>query len=317
VDINQFVAENDGRFVEVAGSPDAKFQCVDGANAYIRDVLGQPIVEHTNADDFPSKCMAFCDWIPYQHGMTGEKGDIVILDMGSYGHIAEFLDGNSLAFNSFDENYPLGTPCHIQKHNYINVTGFLRPHKGDDMSKEDLFKLIYRATQGREPTAQELGYVIGLSQDDLINLRFRDDVIAGYWKASNGDDCPTSESNYWQMVIQKGEANIGDLQNTWYKDHKNKPKDCATEVATAVKDATETMQDELKTMQNEMKLEMDEHEEFTKAAAAEMEKRDVEIGKLTNQVADMVYPKDCPTVTVTSPPDDKCNWFCKLFGCCK
>jgi len=132
----QFVEKYNGKFVEVAGSPGAKNQCVDLANAYLREVLGHPIVEHTNARDFPSKLPDF-KWIVNTPEAVPEPGDLVIWQNDQYGHISIFLDGDVKSFNSFDQNYPLNTPAHIQRHTYLRpkVAGWLRPKKAN-MSEE-------------------------------------------------------------------------------------------------------------------------------------------------------------------------------------
>lgn len=119
--LDDFISKHDGKFLEVAGSQNALDQCVDLANGYIRDVLELPIIEWTNAKDFPSNASKK-DGVP-------QKGDLVIWGGSIAGHIAIFLEGNANNFTSFDQNFPLGTPCHKQAHNYNNVLGWLRPKK--------------------------------------------------------------------------------------------------------------------------------------------------------------------------------------------
>jgi len=121
----QFIKDNDGKFIEVAGSANALNQCVDLANAYLRDVLNHKIVEWTNAIDFPEKLTDF-EWIENEPYNIPKPGDLMIF-FGQYGHISIFVKGDVNSFNSFDENYPTNSPAHIQKHNYNNVFGWLRP----------------------------------------------------------------------------------------------------------------------------------------------------------------------------------------------
>jgi hypothetical protein len=57
-------------------------------------------------------------------------GDVVIWDstnLNPYGHIAIFVRGDLKSFDSFDQNLPTGSACHIVHHTYSNVLGFLRP----------------------------------------------------------------------------------------------------------------------------------------------------------------------------------------------
>lgn len=125
MDISNFVAKWNGVYVEVAGTS-AQNQCVDLANLYIRDFLGFPIIEWTNAKDFPSKGGSNYTWIANTPTGVPQEGDLVIWS-GTWGHIAIFMNGNTNDFHSFDENYPTGTPCHIQYHTYANVLGWMRP----------------------------------------------------------------------------------------------------------------------------------------------------------------------------------------------
>ncbi len=127
--LKEFVSKYTNQFVEVAGSGNALNQCVDLANAYIRDVLGLSIIEWTNACDFPSKAGDKYDYIENTPDGVPQRGDIIVWKP-SPGHIAIFLDGDVNQFNSFDQNYPTGSKCHVQNHpTYYNVTGWLRAKK--------------------------------------------------------------------------------------------------------------------------------------------------------------------------------------------
>ncbi|MDO8554364.1 MAG: CHAP domain-containing protein [Candidatus Micrarchaeota archaeon] len=123
----EFFEINNGRYLEIAGTS-ALNQCTDNANAYIRYVLRLPIIEWTNAVDFPSKVSDDdYKWIPNSATNVPEEGDLVIWGMNQYGHIAVFIEGDANTFRSFDENYPTGSPCHVQEHNYDYVNGWLHP----------------------------------------------------------------------------------------------------------------------------------------------------------------------------------------------
>ena len=130
MNVTEFVKKFNGTYVEVAGTT-AQNQCVDLANLYIRDFLGLPIIEWTNAVDFPSKVNADdYDYILNTPNGVPQEGDLVIWG-GTYGHIAIFIEGNATRFTSFDENFPIGSPCHIQEHTYLSpkVLGWLHPRK--------------------------------------------------------------------------------------------------------------------------------------------------------------------------------------------
>lgn len=131
--MNEFINKWNGKYCEIAGSANAKNQCVDLANAYIRDVLGLPIIEWTNAIDFPTKAGDKYDYILNSPTNIPQKGDLIIWKP-TPGHIAIFIEGNANRFTSFDQNFPVGSTCHIQEHNYTNVIGWLRPKVNDQQA---------------------------------------------------------------------------------------------------------------------------------------------------------------------------------------
>uniref|UniRef100_A0A6M3IHH4 Peptidase C51 domain-containing protein n=2 Tax=viral metagenome TaxID=1070528 RepID=A0A6M3IHH4_9ZZZZ len=131
----EFLTKYNGKFVEVAGSVGAENQCVDLANAYIRDVLELPIIEWTNAKDFPAKAGSNYEYILNTPMGIPQEGDLIVW-RGVYGHIAIFIEGNADSFRSFDQNYPTGSNSHVQNHNYNNVLGWLRPKNQSDCGAE-------------------------------------------------------------------------------------------------------------------------------------------------------------------------------------
>ncbi len=123
----EFMSILNGEYKETAGTS-AKNQCTDLVNAYIKYVLGLPIIEHTNAKDFPLKAGDKYDYIVNTPNGVPQEGDLVIWG-GTYGHIAVFIEGDAKRFTSFDENFPVGSPCHVQEHTYLSpkVLGWLHP----------------------------------------------------------------------------------------------------------------------------------------------------------------------------------------------
>ena len=57
---------------------------------------------------------------------TGSLGAIGIT--GWAGHVAVFVDGDVNKVTSFDQNWPTGSPCHVQAHSYRGIMGWLRPN---------------------------------------------------------------------------------------------------------------------------------------------------------------------------------------------
>lgn len=114
--LEQFVKDNEGKFLEVAGSPNASNQCVDCVNGYIRDVLGFPIIEWTNAIDFKNKAgdkyeVIFND--TNNPSLVPDVGDIVVYKHpNKIGHIGVCIKkGVATTFGIFEENWPVGSPC--------------------------------------------------------------------------------------------------------------------------------------------------------------------------------------------------------------
>lgn len=94
--------------------------------------------------------------------------------------------------------------------------------KEDQVTNEQAKLLIYKATQGHEPTGDERAFAMGgISPDELAVLRFGDDVIATAWTASNGDVCPDSEKKYWANAQRDGNSGhpVDTFGRTWFGDH--------------------------------------------------------------------------------------------------
>ena len=120
-----------GKPCEVAGSANAKNQCVDLANAYIREVLGLPIVEWTNAVDFPKKCLPpNYEYIKNSLTAVPLQGDLMIYQSpDGIGHIDIFDNGGTTNFVAFSQNWPVGSVCKLVTHTYTGtykVIGWLR-----------------------------------------------------------------------------------------------------------------------------------------------------------------------------------------------
>ena len=153
---DDFINKFNGKFVEVAGSVGAEDQCVDLANEYFRSVLGVPIVEWTNAKDFPSKVSDLdFTWVKNDPTAIPKKGDVMIWGGTTWGHISIFYEGNVNNFVSFDQNWPTGSPCHLEGHDYYNVLGWLHPINNTmsntiQIAKSVFERLVKNSTQWDE-----------------------------------------------------------------------------------------------------------------------------------------------------------------------
>jgi hypothetical protein len=148
---DDFIKENDGKGIDWDGA--FSTQCMDLAHAYASKVVGQDFPPAPAAKDVWGKSCPGYDKISNTPEGVPQKGDIVIwgTDIGPYGHIAVFIDGNTSTFTSFDQNFPINSLCHKQSHNYKGVLGWLRPKTilGDavTISKTDFENLMTKATQ--------------------------------------------------------------------------------------------------------------------------------------------------------------------------
>ena len=127
--LNEFVQRYNGKGIDADGS--YGFQCMDLYRQFVKEVLGFP--------QSPPVTGAYQVWDTYlgqyfdriDNTPSGipQKGDILIWgqSVGKYGHIAVYLEGNTSSFKSFDQNWPVGTNCHIQSHNYNGLLGWLTP----------------------------------------------------------------------------------------------------------------------------------------------------------------------------------------------
>jgi len=224
ISLQQFLEKDNGEFVEVAGSADAKNQCVDLVNAYLRDVCNHPIVEWTNACDFPSKIKDL-EWIPNDE-ITDlpEEGDIVVWSNkvgGGAGHIAIFIEGTTSSFKSFDQNWPLYSPCHVQGHTYKNVIGWIRPKlliNDSDINMTDQEKIMLDFIRSTSMTEGQLrqgwGYITDNIDDKVKKLEAKVETLTQ--KVKNLTDSSLVDGkdvSYWHSEYDSASAEI----QTWKK----------------------------------------------------------------------------------------------------
>lgn len=155
--LEDFIAKWTGQYCTSPGGYGR--QCVDLANEYLLECL-LDAQDHANAKDWftnfdPEKFFQITN-TPTNSPL---KGDLIIWSPSTnpsvdpYGHIAIATGNktNANGFESFDQNWPLNSPCHLQYHTYttpagINVIGWLRPKQaiqttqppkeGDDMTDD-------------------------------------------------------------------------------------------------------------------------------------------------------------------------------------
>ncbi len=134
--LDRFFAKYNGRYVDYDGHYGC--QCVDLLRQYLKECLGLnpytlPPVAYAKQvfQNFDPKNPYF---VKVLNGPTNvpKRGDIVVWGFypfvtGIAGHVAIFDRGDMWNFITFDQNYPTGSPCHFQRHNYRGVLGWLSP----------------------------------------------------------------------------------------------------------------------------------------------------------------------------------------------
>lgn len=131
--VNSFFAKYDDKKIDFDGLYGA--QCVDLIKFYFQEVIGIDPKARGNAVNYWDNCPEL-DQIPNTPTGVPEKGDIIIWNAkigGGSGHIAIATGkGDTNNFDSFDQNWPTGSACHYQGHNYLNVIGWLQPKNIND-----------------------------------------------------------------------------------------------------------------------------------------------------------------------------------------
>jgi hypothetical protein len=165
--IQEFVNTWNGKPCEVEDASN-RDQCMDLAFAWL-DRLGVP--RHTIRNLYAYQAYtnfrgdAYFERIANTPDGVPLPGDLVVWDtsVGVAGHIAIFVSGNAHTFTSFDQNWPSGSKCHLQSHNYNGVIGWLRPRALHKREEEGMSLLpagkvreLYVNYLGREPENEQV-----------------------------------------------------------------------------------------------------------------------------------------------------------------
>lgn len=125
MNFSEFTEINDGVYLSYFGLK----QCVALWRNYCEFVL--------NIEQAPKVKSAYQIWEQYQkyaftrHGLGDglpQKGDTIIWNQqvgNGNGHIAIYIDGDKNSFRALSQNWPIGSPVHIQTFNWNNVLGYL------------------------------------------------------------------------------------------------------------------------------------------------------------------------------------------------
>lgn len=175
-------------------------QCMDLYRFYVHEVLSFP-----QSPPVPGAKDVWNNYLTdrfdrIENTPTGvpEKGDVVIwgTKIGEFGHIAIFVEGTATKFNSFDQNFPVGTKCHIQSHTYTGVLGWLRPKKVLPVADLSWLKQMY-IEQGIDLNKPE-GEVRGRVQELFDNAKKYDEAEKRASKAERDLAEARGDSAKWE-----------------------------------------------------------------------------------------------------------------------
>jgi hypothetical protein len=127
----EFFEYYNGKYIDLDNFPkDNPYQCMDEMHRYIVDVLGLPmslfaaptaIVAWNNANDDRFEKIIND---PNNPNQVPPEGAIIFWKTNHVAIVIEAKVGEN-KFTSLDQNYPTGSPCHIQEHTYSNIAGWL------------------------------------------------------------------------------------------------------------------------------------------------------------------------------------------------
>lgn len=128
MNLSDFMARWNGKMIPSRGGILGECVSLTQAWAEVNGVTGTPVFPVAAAKDMVNSRPDFFTWIANTPTGVPSAGDIIVWNtqVGKWGHTAVFINGNSTTFNSFDQNWPIGSPAHTQAHNYNGVVGWLR-----------------------------------------------------------------------------------------------------------------------------------------------------------------------------------------------
>ncbi len=125
----EFLTKWNGKYIDTDNAYGA--QCMDLMHQYCVEVFGleQSVLAAPSAKQAYETGNDLFTKTPNTPTDVPQEGDIVFWTNEPYGHVAIFIEGDVQSFRSFDQNYPTGSPCHVQNHTYASVGGWLH-YKG-------------------------------------------------------------------------------------------------------------------------------------------------------------------------------------------
>lgn len=188
-DVDQFVNKWNGKGIDFDGA--YSFQCWDLAAQYSHDVVGlqggpwqvMPTGPNGGAIEvftvFQNPLSQYYTKIANSPDPNNvpQKGDIVIWNWGTYGHIAVCLGATSTSMTVFEQNSPLGSVSHVTNgKSYGGCVGWLRPKNmvtapqgGNEVANRDQANNIYKAILFRDGDPGGLNNYTGKDANFIVS----------------------------------------------------------------------------------------------------------------------------------------------------
>jgi len=201
-------------------SSGGKDQCVDIVNFYLTEVWGVSAIIGTDAVNFPSKIKSPLEFVQETPDTIPEVGWVVVFkkytglygDPGHIGIVDEKTDINNLYV--FEQNFPTGSVCMTNRHNYRGVVGYIRtvPSNQESMSEDkqlqdclaDRSKFWKERDEAREEAKRLANLLAGVNQvldsERTLYNSYRETLAKNL-------DC----ENTWEAIITKS-ASVATLE---------------------------------------------------------------------------------------------------------
>ena len=161
--VDEFVAKWNGKGIDFDGAYST--QCWDLVAQYSKEVVGlqggawevMPTGPNGGAIEvftvFKAPLGTYYDKIANSPDPTNlpKKGDLVIWNWGTFGHIALCLGATSASISVFEQNSPVGSLCHITPNKqWSGCVGWIRPKSKGDIMNQEAGTEMYRTALHRE-----------------------------------------------------------------------------------------------------------------------------------------------------------------------
>ena len=182
--VDQFVLTYNNKPVDFDGAYGN--QCWDLAAQYSHDVVGlqggawqvMPTGPNGGAIEvfrnFQSPLPDYYDRIannPNDPNQLPIKGDILIWNWGTYGHIAVCLGATANQLQIFEQNNPIGSVAHVNNNaRFTGLAGWIRPKKGvNEVANRDQVNNIYKLGLLRDGDDGGLTNYTGKDANDIVS----------------------------------------------------------------------------------------------------------------------------------------------------